>query len=181
VCAIQPSFDLYLRSAKSGTHFGAGHTPAVPLPADRVILGHFARHAHAQNFFQTLFSSQSSMGIAWMARCYCEALFPLWKKMPLQKIIPRLDGVDSRQTHLLHQTILQRLEQSLDVAFGLWTVRRDPFDAQLFQRSAELRTCRFSLELFAQRRWARGAKNAVFISVMRHWTSVALQPSSQSS
>src|SRR4029077_2907918 len=125
--------DLCLRSAKSGTHFGARHTPADSFPAARVILGHLARHPPPQNFFQTLFFSQSSMGIAWMARRYREALFPLRKKMPLQKIIPCLDGVDSCQTHLLHQAILQRLEQSLDAAFGLWAVRRDPFDVQLFQ------------------------------------------------
>src|SRR5260370_12547120 len=47
-----------------------------------------------------------------------------------------------------YQAVLQRFEQSLDPSFRLRTVRRDPFDPQLPERSSEMRTGFFSPQLF---------------------------------
>jgi hypothetical protein len=138
-----------------------------------VVLSHFAVHAYTQDFFQVLFQPQSSMGIAGIPRCYGKTLLPLGKKTHLQKMIRCRDAVDSRQAHLLHQTILQRFKQPLDTPFGLRTVRRDPFDPQLMQGSPELRSQRSSPELFSKRLRAGLSKNAGFIGVMGQGTSLA--------
>jgi hypothetical protein len=39
--------------------------------------------------------------------------------MDFQKTIRRFDRSDSRQTHFLHQAVLQGLEEPLDATFGL--------------------------------------------------------------
>jgi hypothetical protein len=48
-----------------------------------------------------------------------EATFPEWHKHFRQKLIRFCQGMDLRQTHLFHQTILQGPEQILDSALGL--------------------------------------------------------------
>ncbi len=53
--AIQTSFDFHLRSTKTRADFFAGHAPAIAIPADGVIVGDLATHAHAENFLQPLF------------------------------------------------------------------------------------------------------------------------------
>jgi hypothetical protein len=45
-----------------------------------VIVGHLARGAHAQDFFQTLFAPQPSMRIAGMTWYHRKTLLPLRKK-----------------------------------------------------------------------------------------------------
>ena len=47
VRAIQTPFDFHLRSAKTRAHFFALHAPAGAIPADAVIVGYPATHAHA--------------------------------------------------------------------------------------------------------------------------------------
>ena len=103
------------------------------------------------------------MGIARVARCYAEELFPLRKKARLQKVIRSCDAVDTRQAHFLYQAVLQCFEQSFDTPFGLRTVRRDPFDPQLAERSSEMRTGFLSPQLFSQRRRSRRPEDAIFI------------------
>ena len=126
--AIQPPFDLYLSPLKTRANFFPWHAAAVSLPADGVILRYLPCRAHTQDFLQAIVSTQSSMGIAWVARYHREALFPLRKKAQLQEVICCFGGIDPRQAHLLYQAVLQGFEQSLDPSFRLWTVRRDPFD-----------------------------------------------------
>src|SRR6266446_344230 len=85
-----------------------------------------------------MFSPQPSMGIAWMARYHRESLFPLGKKARFQKVIRSFEASDSRQTHFLHQAVLEGLEQSLDAPFRLRTLCRDPFDPQFAKCPSEL-------------------------------------------
>jgi hypothetical protein len=73
------------------------------------------------NLFQPLFPIESPMHIASIPRYHGEALFPLRKKMPFQKVVRRNQIIDSRQAQLLHQTVLQRPKLSLDASFGLRT------------------------------------------------------------
>jgi hypothetical protein len=75
-----------------------------------MIVGHFARRSHAQDFLQAMFSPQPTMSIPWVAGCHRETLFPLGKKTRFQKVVGCLDGIDSRQAQFLHQAILKRLE-----------------------------------------------------------------------
>src|SRR5215469_3823820 len=92
------------------------------------------------------------------------------------------DAVDSRQTHFLHQAVLQSPEQPLDAPFRLGTVGRNPFDPQFAQGPSELRESFFSEQLLLECSSAAAmAKNAVLIGVMRQRTSVALQPASERS
>jgi hypothetical protein len=139
-----------------------------------VILCHPAGYAHTQNFFQALFSAQLSMRIARLARDHREPLFPFGEKAHLQEMIRSRDAVDSRQPHLLHQTIVKSFKQPLDPPFRLRTVGRDPFDPQFVQRSPELRSQRVSPELFGKRLRASLLKDAVFVGVMGQRTSIAL-------
>src|SRR5271155_1490389 len=148
VRAIQPPFDFHLRSPKARTDFFPWHAPAVGVPADGVIIGHFARDAHTQDFFQAVFSSQPPMGIVWVARQHLETVFPVRKEAHLQKVIRSWAGIDSCQAQFLRQTILERLEEPLDAALGLRTLRRDPFHPQFAESSPELRAASFSPELF---------------------------------
>ena len=74
------------------------------------------------------------MGIAWISRCHRKTLLPLGKKAHLQEMIRSLDAIDSRQPHLLHQTILKSFKQPLDTPFGVSrglrrnvTVKNDDF------------------------------------------------------
>jgi hypothetical protein len=94
-----------------------------------VIVGHLARHAYAQDFFQAMFASQPAMGIAGMARRHGKTLLPFRNKMHLQEVVSRWNAVRSCQAHFFHQAILQGFEQSLDASFGLRTVRGNPFDS----------------------------------------------------
>jgi hypothetical protein len=55
VRAIQSSFDFHLRAAKTRAHFFTWHAPARSIPADGVIVGYLATHAHAEHFLQSLF------------------------------------------------------------------------------------------------------------------------------
>ena len=151
VASVQPPFDLYRSSPKSRTYFCPQQPPAISVPADGVVLSHFAGHAYTQDFFQVLFAPQSSMGIAWISRCHRKTLLPLGKKAHLQEMIRSLDAVDSRQPHLLHQTILKSFKQPLDTPFRLRTVGRDPFNPQFVQGSPELRSQRISPQLFGKR------------------------------
>jgi hypothetical protein len=128
-----------------------------------------------------LFLPESSMGIAGIPRDHREPLFPLRKKAHLQEMIGSLEAVDSRQTHLLYQAVLQRFKQPLDAPFRLRTVGRDPFDPQFVQRSPKLRSRWISPELFRNGLRAGFAKDAVFIRVMSQRTSIAAQPSCQGS
>src|ERR1700675_3188772 len=121
------------------------------------------------------------MGIPRISRCHRKTLLPLGNKARLQKVIRSLDAVDSRQAHLLHQTILKRFKQSLDTPFRLRTVGCDPFDPQFVQRSPELRSQRVSPELFGKRLRASLSKDAVLIGVMGQGTSVASYPSAKRS
>ena len=173
VASVQPPFDLYGGSPQPCANFFPHHSPTIPLPADGVVLCHLAGHTHAQNFFQVLFRPQPPMGIAWISCRHRESLLPLGNKARLQKVIGCGDAVDSRQAHLLHQTILQSCKQPLDPPFGLRTVRRNPFDSQFVQRSPELRAGCFSLQLFPDSGAPMGTKDAVFIGVMGQRTSVA--------
>src|SRR6202049_3338809 len=116
------------------------------------------------------------MGIARLTRCHRETLFPRRKKVHLQKMIRGREVVDPGQAHFLYQAVLQRFEQSFDPPFGLRTVRRDPFDPQLAERSSEMRTGFLSPQLFSQRPRSRRPEDAIFIGVMRQRTSVAPQP-----
>src|ERR1700676_2319622 len=116
------------------------------------------------------------MGIARLARGHRETLFPRRKKVHLQKMIRGSEVVDPGQAHFLYQAVLQRFEQSFDPPFRLRTVRRDPFDPQLAERSSEMRTGFLSPQLFSQRRRSRRPEDAIFIGVMRQRTSVAPQP-----
>jgi hypothetical protein len=50
VRTIQSSFDFHLRTPKTRADFFAWHAPAVAIPADGVIVGYLATHAHAENF-----------------------------------------------------------------------------------------------------------------------------------
>ena len=68
VTSVQPPFDLHRRSAKPRTNFFPRYAPAISVPADGVVLSHFAGHAHTQDFFQVLFAPQLPMGIAWISR-----------------------------------------------------------------------------------------------------------------
>ena len=151
------------RSPKPRTNFFPGHTPAISIPAYRVVLSHFAGHAHTQDFFQVLFAPQPSMGIAWIARCHRKTLFPLREKARLQKVIGGLEAVDSRQAHLLHQAILKSLEQPLDTPFRLRTVGRDPFDPQFLQGSPELRA--LLLPGVVREPWPASVRKMLFLSV----------------
>jgi hypothetical protein len=119
VASIQAPFDLDRRSTQPRTNFFPSYPPAVSLPAYRVVLSYFAGHAHTQDFFQALFASQSSMGIAWISRGHRETLFPLGKKARLQKMIGGRDVIDSCQAHFLHQAVLQGFEQPLDATLGM--------------------------------------------------------------
>ena len=134
MASVQPPFDLHRSSTKPRTNFFPQYSPAISVPADGVVLSHSAGHAHTQDFFQVLFAPQSSMGIACIPRCYRKTLLPLGNKAHLQKVIRSLDAVDSRQPHLLHQTILKSFKQPLDTPFGVSrglrrnvTVRNDDF------------------------------------------------------
>ena len=142
VASVQSPFDLDRSSTKPRTDFFPQYSPAISVPAYGVVLSHFAVHAHTQDFFQVLFLPQSSMGIARIPRCHRKTLLPLGKKTRLQKVIRCRHAVDSRQAHLLHQTILQSFKQPLDTPFRLRTVGRDPFDPQFLQGSPELRSQR---------------------------------------
>ena len=126
--AIQSPFDFHLRSTKPCADFFPGHPPAISIPTHGVIVGYLARGAHAQDFFQTLFAPQPSMCIAGMTCYHRKTPLPLRKKTYFQKAIRRFDPSDSRQTHFLHQTVLQGLEEPFDATFGLRTLRGDPFD-----------------------------------------------------
>src|SRR5580704_9159160 len=134
------SWGLFRSSTKPRANFLPHYPPAISVPADRVVLSDLASHTHAQNFFQVLFWPQASMGIACIPRRYGKTLLPLGEKARFQKVIRCLDAVDSRQPHLLHQTILKSFKQSLDAPFRLGTVGRNPFNPQFLQRSPELRT-----------------------------------------
>src|SRR3984893_9997278 len=112
------------------------------------------------------------MGIARLTRCHRETLFPRRKKVHLQKMIRGSEVVDPGQAHFLYQAVLQWF----DPPFRLRTVRRDPFDPQLAERSSEMRTGFLSPQLFFQRRRSRRPEDAIFIGVMRQRTSVAPQP-----
>src|SRR5260221_6184323 len=81
---------------------------------------------------------------------------------------------DLRQTHLLDPAILGRPEETLHTPFGLWTVCRDPFDAQLFQRSPKLRLAAVIGPPVPLR-----LVDAVPIRVQRQRTTVLPQPASQ--
>ena len=142
VASVQPPFDLHRSSTKPCTNFFPQYPPAISVPAYRVVLSHSAGHPYTQDFFQVLFAPQSSMGIAWISRCHRKTLLPLGKKAHLQEMICSLDAVDSRQPHLLHQTILKSFKQPLDTPFRLRTVGRDPFNPQFVQGSPELRSQR---------------------------------------
>jgi hypothetical protein len=83
VRAVQSSFDFRLRTPQTRADFFAWHAPAVAIPADRVIVGYLAPHAHAENSLQPLVWIQPSMGIARPARCHRETLFPRRKKTHL--------------------------------------------------------------------------------------------------
>jgi len=115
-----------------------------------------------------MFSAQSSMRIARLARDDRKPFFPLGKKMPPQEIIGPGDGFHPGQAHLFHQTVLKSFKQPLDTPFRLRTVGRDPFDPQFVQRSPELRSQRISPELFGQRLRAGLLEDAVFIGVVCH-------------
>src|ERR1700726_2865626 len=119
------------------------------------------------------------MRIARLTRNDREPLFPLGEKAHLQEMIRSLDAVDSRQPHLLHQTILKSFKQPLDTPFRLRTVGRDPFNPQFVQGSPELRSPRISPQLFGKRLRAGLSKDAVFIGVMGQGTSVAPYPSAK--
>src|SRR5256885_1505158 len=181
VASVQPPFDLHRSSTKPCTNFFPQYPPAISVPAYRVVLSHSAGHPYTQDFFQVLFAPQSSMGIAWISRCHRKTLLPLGKKAHLQEMICSLDAVDSRQPHLLHQTILKSFKQPLDTPFRLRTVGRDPFNPQFVQGSPELRSQRISPQLFGKRLRAGLSKDAVFIGVMGQGTSVAPYPSAKRS
>src|ERR1700676_688639 len=121
------------------------------------------------------------MGIPRISRCHRKTLLPLGNKARLQKVIRSLDAVDSRQAHLLHQTILKSFKQSLDTPFRLRTVGCDPFDPQFVQRSPELRSQRVSTELFGKRLRASLSKDAVLIAVMGQVTRLASSSSAKRS
>ena len=176
VASIQPPFDLDRSSTKPRTNFFPHDSPTISVPADGVVLRHPTCGAHTQDFLQAMLRPQPSMGIARVTGRHCEALFPLGKKTDLQEMICSLNAVDSRQTHLLHQTILQSFKQPLDTPFRLRTVGRNPFDPQVVQRSPKLRSQRISTELFGKWLRAGASKNAGFIGVMGQGTSIAPQP-----
>ena len=106
VTSVQPPFDLYRRSTQPRTNFFPQYPPAISIPADGVVLCHFAGHAHTQDFLQVLFVPQSAMDIPWISRGHGETLLPLGEKTHLQEMIRSRNTVDSRQPHLLHQTVL---------------------------------------------------------------------------
>src|SRR5438270_463305 len=81
---------------------------------------------------------------------------------------------DLRQTHLLDPAILSRPEETLHTSFGLRTVRRDSFDAQLLQRSPEL-----CLTAVIGPPVSLCLVDAVAIRVQRQRTTVLPQPASQ--
>ena len=173
VASIQPAFDLYRGSPKPRTNFFPSYAPEVSFPAYRVVLSHSADHAHTQDFFQALFAPQLSMGIAWISRCHRKTLLPLRKKVRLQKVIRGFDAIDSRQTHFLHQAVLQGGKQPLDASFGLRALCGDPFDSQFLQGSPKLRAGLFSPELFADGCRTVAAEDAIFIRVMCQGTPIA--------
>ncbi len=121
------------------------------------------------------------MGIAAIPRGHGKTLLPLGKKAHLQEMIRSLDAIDSCQTHFFHQAILQRFKQPLNTPFRLRAVGRDPLDTQFLQGSPKLRAGGCSLELFGNCRGTVAAEDAVFISVMGQWTSLAPQPSAKRS
>src|SRR5487761_897854 len=121
------------------------------------------------------------MGIAWNTWRHRKTLVPLRKKTRFEEMIGGLDAVDSRQTHFLHQAVLQRFKQPLDAPLGLGALGRDPFDPQFAEGPSELSAGSLALQLFANRGAAGRAEDAVFIGVMGQRTSMALQPSPQSS
>jgi len=83
VRTIQSSFDFHLRTPQTRADFFTWHAPAVAIPADGVIVGYLAPHAHAENFLQPLVSIQPSVRVVRPARCHRETLFPLRKKTHL--------------------------------------------------------------------------------------------------
>src|SRR5438309_11092092 len=115
-----------------------------------MVLGYLTCGAHTQDFLQAMLLTQPPMSIAWVAWCHGEPWFPFGKEMHLQEMMRSLDAVDSRQPQLLHQTILESFQQSLDATSRMWTVCRDSFDSQPFQSPPELRACSFSSWLFRQ-------------------------------
>jgi hypothetical protein len=80
-----------------------------------------------------------------------------------------------------HQAVLQSLEKPFDAPFGLRTLCGDPFNAQLVQSSSKLPVRSLFLQLFSPIGPARRTKDAVFIGVMGHRSSVAFQPPAQGS
>src|ERR1035441_7509207 len=107
-----------------------------------------------------MFWPQPSMGIAWVPQCDGKALFPFRNKAQFQKLIGCFDGVDPRQPHLLHQTVLQGFKQPLDASLGLWTMCCNPCDSQFVQCTSELRTCRIATQLLGPLRRTGGSKDA---------------------
>src|SRR5260370_15035561 len=105
VASVQPPFDLYRSSTKPRTDFFPRYPPAISVPADGVIFCYLTPHAHTPNFFQTMFSAQSSMRITRMATGDRKPFFPLGKKKPPQEIIDPIDAHLPSPALLSHQTI----------------------------------------------------------------------------
>src|SRR2546421_10670740 len=123
-----------------------------------------------------MFGAQSSMRIARLARDDREPLFPFGQKAYLQEMIRSRNAVDSRQPHLLHQTILKSFKQPLDTPFRLRTVGRDPFNPRFVQGSPDLRSQWISPQLFGERPRAGLSKEAAFTAVRGRGKSRAPHP-----
>jgi hypothetical protein len=62
-----------------------------------------------------------------------------WQKLSHEIIVGLVEVIDALQLEFVTKAILKRAPQSLDSTFGLRAVRGNPLDAQLLERSTELR------------------------------------------
>ena len=76
--------------------------------------------------------------ISRLARCHGEAPVVLLQ-VRAQPFVGLLDACDALQPQCFAQAVLQRLEQPLHPALGLWRVGADGLDVKLQQRALELR------------------------------------------
>jgi hypothetical protein len=135
------------------------------------------------NLFQPLFPIESPMHIASIPRYHGEALFPLRKRMPFQKVVRRNQIIDSRQAQLLHQTVLQRPKLSLDASFGLRTgapIHSVPSSRKArpnCERASSPRSC--SCKAAAPLRWRKMLCLSVQCADGRPYRCNQLQPASQ--
>ena len=125
--AVEPTFDLGTSAPQPHADLLTPQTPALPLPADRVVRSDRARHPYAENLLQVLGALYTAVRVAALRVLYTEALAPEWPESDFQKTIGLFPRADFAPDGFFHQPVLQHAEQSLNTPFGLRTVGGDPF------------------------------------------------------